>query len=265
MANLDKKLIRQYNRLLPKWEKAHARYWQQNASRPYVTVSGVSTADLSQQARMTPKAKTGPYGGPDIRRKRAEEYSSNRALRAAIESMRRETSPGFRRRRLENQKKWMLRRLEAFQDEELLAFAEELSLDQIEQLYDFGDFGQILNSSVDIINSDPTMALDPVEEEAMRDTLRQRIDEVLGELSPYRRRRAERKTRKARRKAEKARKRAEYMAEEPARRQQTRDYNARMASKGREWLERYGVKDTFGPEASMTREEWIASYSSYWS
>lgn len=262
---LDKRLIAQYKRLYPKWEQTHAKYWAQNAARPFVTSGGVTSGNIAQRARMEPRAKFGPFGGPDItRRVNPEEFKSNKALRNAIAAMRREIAPSYRRRRLEQQKKWMVRRLEGFGDAELTALAEELSLDAVEELYDFQDFGDILNAAVDIKDSDPLVMIDLMEEGSMVDSLKARVRASAGDLSKSAQRRVATKMRKADREAARARKRAEYMAEEQQRRAEGVEYNIRMARRGREFLERYGVQDLFGSERNMTREEWIASYSRYW-
>lgn len=262
---LDKRLVAQYNRLYPKWEAAHARYWDANASRPFVTSGGRSPLNLAQQARMTPNAKVGPFGGPDFRRRvRGEEFKSNKALRNAIEAMKRETSKSYTRERQARQKQWMVRRIEAFGDAELTAVAEELSLEEIERLYDFEDFGDILNSSVAIQDSDPLLMIDPLVEDQIIDSLRQRVMAAKGGFSKAAQKRIAKKVRAADREAQRARKRAEYAEAEQQHRAEVTAYNIRMARKGREWLERYGLQSTFGAEAAMTREEWVASYAKYW-
>lgn len=259
---LDKRLIAKYKRLYPKWEQTHAKYWAQNAARPFVTSGGVTSGNIAQRARMEPRAKFGPFGGPDAtRRVNPEEFKSNKALRQAIAAMRRETSPGYRRRRLEQQKRWMVRRLEGFGDAELTALAEELTLDAVEELYDFRDFGDILNAAVDIKDSDPLVMIDLMEEGSIVDSLKQRVRASAGDLSKSAQRRVATKMRKADREAARASKRAEYVAGEQQRRQKTRDYNEEMAVKGRAWFERYAVQPVTD---TRSREEWIASYSRYW-
>lgn len=237
MPNLNKKLIDQYNKLYPKWLKAHQKYWKKYAPMPYVTGKVKSDLTVGQQSQMVTGKSGRPFGAVDRPRKPDPNmFGSNKNLRAAIKSMKQELSPAYQKRRRQTQRESIIKTVQVFGNPTLEQSVRELTVEQVEYLMDATIFADVY--WVYAYPPSGVQQEDVVDEQLLFDLVNAAKTNV--KLKPGQRLKQKIAQRRRKKKAESLQQRwTREEAEREAR-------NIELAKQGPEALKRYGVAAKFG-------------------
>lgn len=232
-------LMREYSQVARKWEKAHAKYWDRYAPKPFVAAGRESDMTAGQYGQMRYQGARF-WGNPTASVKKAEEYESAYQMKKAIAAMKAELSPSFQKRRASALRGHARDFAGAIGDDELTRLIESLTDAQLEELNNTTDFFARFNQWYD-----PDM--NRMEKQQFIDSLKETIGAIVAKSAPKESAQQQRRE-KAIAKSQKFEKRLTGYNEQVAARGTTREEKI-------EQLKRYGVAPLMN-----TDPEWYLAY-----
>lgn len=233
-----RQLIKDYNRTVKRWAKAHARYWDKYAPRPYVASGRESDLNAGQMKQLEAQGRPA-WGNPTSSHPPAESMD-NRKLQRVTEAMKKELEPAFAKRRVKELRATAKNFASMVGSEvlevELLALTDE----QLERLHRTSDF---------FAHYDEWYKVQEEGEQAIAEWIDMLIRTIHAASPPT-----------------ENQKKAVERKKEGLRRSQQRekklvDYNEQVAARGKtraeqiEQLKRYGVNPTYSRDP-----EWYLAY-----
>lgn len=232
-------LMREYSQVAKKWERAHARYWDDYAPRPFIAAGRESDMTAGQYGQVRYQGAR-LWGNPTAEVKKAEEYSSAQQLKKVIKAMKAELSPAFQKRRVSALRGHALDFAHTIGDDELTRVIGSLTDAQLEELNNTTDFFARFNQWYD-----PDM--NRLEKQQFVDSMKETMLAILSKSAPREQARQQRR--------EKA------LAKSQQFETRLTGYNEQLAARGAtreekiEQLKRYGVAPLLN-----TDPEWYLVY-----
>lgn len=135
--------IKYYRELEKKWNKAHKKFWKNYADQPFFTPEGESDVTLGELSSYV-HVKGLPYGDINYQRNvSVENIRGLKDLRRRIKIMETETSKDYEQSRLKNLRINMQNFAHILNDQRLLDMVEDMTDDQLLELWTNSDFVEI--------------------------------------------------------------------------------------------------------------------------